>query len=239
MARRPRSSTCSAPTSTARKVRPGSCAAGVGTGGPTRGSTGRSRRGAGRPARSSSSSRVSSARRTTKRSAARTRHTASCGSDSSTGVAVRASTARTRVRSPTCGTGTTARSSPRFAPRTGCRSSVSADFVIDATGLEADIREHRLLADLLDHSGAGRNPLGRLDVERTFELRGTRSEPGRLYAVGSPTLGGYFAGVDTFLGLQYAAQAITDDLARQSFCPRIGVGRSISEWWKWALNTKI
>jgi hypothetical protein len=121
----------------------------------------------------------------------------------------------------------------------GATLELSADFVIDATGLEADIREHRLLADLLDHGGAGRNPLGRLDVERTFEVRGTRSEPGRLYAVGSATLGGYFAGVDTFLGLQYAAQQVTDDLARQSFCPRIGVGRSISQWWKWALNTKI
>ena len=54
---------------------------------------------------------------------------------------------------------------------------VSADFVIDCTGLEADIAEHRVLADLLAHTGAGRNPLGRLDVERTFELRGAASEP--------------------------------------------------------------
>ena len=55
---------------------------------------------------------------------------------------------------------------------------VSADFVIDCTGLEADIAEHRLLADLLEHCGAGRNPLGRLDVERTFELRGSGSGTG-------------------------------------------------------------
>ncbi|MGH9181166.1 MAG: hypothetical protein ACRDY5_05570, partial [Acidimicrobiales bacterium] len=74
-----------------------------------------------------------------------------------------------------------------------------ADYIIDATGLEADIREHRLLADLLDHAGAGRNLLGRLDVERHFELRGTRSGAGRLYAVGSATLGGYYCGVDSFL----------------------------------------
>ena len=47
---------------------------------------------------------------------------------------------------------------------------VAADFVIDCTGLEADIAEHRVLQDLLEHSGAGRNPKGRLDVERTFEL---------------------------------------------------------------------
>lgn len=119
----------------------------------------------------------------------------------------------------------------------GSVNDVAADFVIDATGLEGDLRDHRILADLLDHSGAGRNPLGRLDVERTFEVRGTRSEPGgRLYASGSMTLGGYYAGVDSFLGLQYAALQIADDLAALGFCPRIGVGRSVGQWWRWVRN---
>ena len=81
-------------------------------------------------------------------------------------------------------------------------TEIYSDFVIDCTGLEADIREHRVLADLLDHSGAGRNPVGRLDVDRNFEVIGTRSQPGKLYASGSATLGGYFPGVDTFLGLR-------------------------------------
>jgi hypothetical protein len=110
---------------------------------------------------------------------------------------------------------------------------IRADYIIDATGLEADIREHRLLADLLDHSGAGKNPLGKLDVERTFEVRGTANEPGNLYAVGTATLGGYFPGVDTFLGLQYAALRIADDLAAKGFCRKIGNARSVSQWWKW------
>ncbi len=111
--------------------------------------------------------------------------------------------------------------------------------VIDCTGLEADIREHRVLADLLDHGGAGRNPLRRLDVERTFEVRGTRSEPGRLYASGTATLGGYFPGVDTFLGLQIAAQEIADDLAAQSFCQALGPVRSVNQWWKWVCGERI
>src|SRR5260370_1396441 len=51
---------------------------------------------------------------------------------------------------------------------------VAAEFVIDCTGLEADIAEPRLLADLLWHSGAGRNPLGRLDGDRNFELAGAK-----------------------------------------------------------------
>jgi hypothetical protein len=110
---------------------------------------------------------------------------------------------------------------------------VAADFVIDCTGLEADIAEHRVLADLLEHSGAGRNPLKRLDVERTFELRGASSMPGTIYASGTSTLGGYFPGVDTFLGLQIAAQEITDDLARRGFCRKIGPARSIQQWLRW------
>ena len=113
---------------------------------------------------------------------------------------------------------------------------VAADFVIDCTGLEADIAEHRVLADLLEHSGVGRNPLGRLDVERTFELRGASSGPGVVYASGATTLGGYFPGVDTFLGLQVAAQEIADDLARRGFCRRIGTFRSIRQWLRWARN---
>ncbi len=114
--------------------------------------------------------------------------------------------------------------------------AVPADFVIDCTGLEADISEHRVLADLLEHSGVGRNPVGRMDVERTFELRGTGSGPGVIYASGATTLGGYFPGVDTFLGLQVAAQEIADDLARRGFCPKIGTFRSISQWLRWAQN---
>jgi hypothetical protein len=110
---------------------------------------------------------------------------------------------------------------------------IPANYIVDATGLEADISEHRVLADLLAHGGAGRNPIGRLDVEPTFEVRGTRSGVGRLYASGSATQGGYFAGVDSFLGLQYAALRIADDLADQGFVGRIGVRRSLSQWRRW------
>ena len=112
------------------------------------------------------------------------------------------------------------------------------DAVIDCTGLEADIREHRVLADLLDHSGAGRNPVGRLDVDRNFEVRGTQNG-GKMYASGSATLGGYFPGVDTFFGLQIAAQEIADDLIAQGFAKKLGPGRSTSQWWKWVRNKTI
>jgi hypothetical protein len=114
-----------------------------------------------------------------------------------------------------------------------------SDYIIDCTGLEADIAEHRLFADLLQHTGAHRNPVGRLEVERHFEVKGTASGDGALYASGSATLGGYFPGVDTFLGLQIAAQEIADDLARRGFCRKMGPLRSTAQWFKWALNSPV
>ena len=113
---------------------------------------------------------------------------------------------------------------------------LQVDYIIDCTGLEADIAEHGILADLLGHSGAGRNVLDRLDVERTFEVRGTRSGEGRLYASGAATLGGYFPGSDTLLGLQLASREIADDLAQLGMVRRLGSRRSITEWFRWARN---
>ena len=110
---------------------------------------------------------------------------------------------------------------------------VNANFVIDCTGLEADIAEHRLFDDLLQHSGAGRNVLNKLSVGHSFDIRGCENAPGQMYAVGSSTLGSYYAVVDTFLGLQYAALQVTDDLARRGLVKRIGVGRSLSQWFRW------
>ena len=114
-----------------------------------------------------------------------------------------------------------------------------ASFVVDCTGLQSDIGEQRILADLLEHTGAARNPLGRLDVEPSFEVRGTRSGKGRLYASGAATHGGYLPGVDTFVGLQISAQEIADDLAAEGFGRRLGPVHSARQWLRWANNTVI
>lgn len=119
------------------------------------------------------------------------------------------------------------------------RREIGSDYIIDCTGLEADIAEHRVLDDLLTHGGAGRNPLGRLDVERTFEVKGAANGDGAIYASGAATLGGYFPGVDTFLGLQVAAQEIADDLARRRWCNRIGPLRSTAQWVRWTLGRPV
>lgn len=112
--------------------------------------------------------------------------------------------------------------------------TVEADFVIDATGLEGDVRGHPLIADLLGCRGAGLNAFGRLDVDSHFEVKGARSGTGRIYASGSITLGAPVAPVDSFFGLNQAALEIGDDLARQGFCTRIGTRRSIKAWSQWA-----
>lgn len=126
-----------------------------------------------------------------------------------------------------------------IADKQGGESYLDADFIIDATGLEAGIEEHRVLRDLLHYGGARTNVKGRLDVERDFTVRGTQSGTGRLYASGSITLGGYYAGVDSFLGLHYAALRIADSLAEHGFGKKIGPLRSTSQWWKWARNRAI
>lgn len=126
----------------------------------------------------------------------------------------------------------------RIESRDAANLELEANFIIDATGLEADPREHRLLNEILTHGGAGTNGMNRLDVERTFEIRGTRSETGRMYAIGAATLGGYVAPVDSFLGLQLANLAVVDDLAAQGFGHKIGPMRSISHWLKWARNQR-
>lgn len=124
----------------------------------------------------------------------------------------------------------------RLRANDGADFEFEVDFVIDATGLEDDIRLHPLLVDLLASGGARTNALGRLDVEASFEVCGSRSGSGRLYASGAATLGGQLAPVDSFWGLTHAALEICDDLADQGVCEVFGGMRSMSQWWRWIRN---
>lgn len=116
---------------------------------------------------------------------------------------------------------------------------VRPDFVIDCTGLNAEVSEHQVLNDLLVYGGARRNPLGRMEVKRSFELAGAESGMGRVYVTGAAALGGPFPGVDTFLGLQIAAQEVVDDIAKRGHCRRLGPARSTLEWLRWAAGRQI
>jgi hypothetical protein len=121
----------------------------------------------------------------------------------------------------------------------GVRNRVMSDFIIDCTGLEADMSEHRVLADLLEHGGARRNGAGRLLVGRCFDVVGAESEGGVLYASGAATAGNHFPAVDSFLGMQTVALDIAADLARRGFVKRLGLVRSTSQWLKWATGRRI
>ncbi|TDD82723.1 hypothetical protein E1293_16225 [Actinomadura darangshiensis] len=114
-----------------------------------------------------------------------------------------------------------------------------SDFIIDCTGLEADMPEHRVLADLLEHGGARRNGAGRLTVGENFAVLGAESGDGVLYASGAATAGNHYPAVDSFLGMQTAALDIAADLAARGFCSRLGPVRSTGQWLKWARGRPV
>ena len=118
---------------------------------------------------------------------------------------------------------------------------MGCDFVIDCTGMETDIAQHRVLDDLLGHGGARRNPVNRLAMERSFEVHGTRNGIGRIYASGAVTLSTPSTaapGPDVIAGLRTAAQEITRDLVRQGFAQRPGPGRAARQWWRRTRNQR-
>ncbi|MEB3218489.1 MAG: FHA domain-containing protein [Nostocales cyanobacterium 94392] len=117
---------------------------------------------------------------------------------------------------------------------------VEADFIIDSTGLEAKPKENPLFADLIDQYGIRLSPYGGLNVANDFEIREMRNQKGRIYASGVLTLGGPYAAIDTFLGLQYAAQRTADGLvvAKAPGMAYLDGFGSLWQWIKWAANLK-
>ncbi len=115
---------------------------------------------------------------------------------------------------------------------------LAADFVIDATGLDARAIASPLLEDLVSTYNLPLNHLGRLSVANDFELVEMRNRNSRMYAAGAITLGGPYAPVDSFLGLQYAALRAVDSLAaaRATGLRRLNPISSLAQWLKWAAN---
>ncbi len=115
---------------------------------------------------------------------------------------------------------------------------LEADFIIDATGLDANVKASPLLNDLVTHYNLPLNYLGRLSVSNDFELVEMRGSRGRMYAAGAITLGGPYAAVDSFLGLQYAALCAIDSLAtaQASGIYQLNFMHSLWQWWKWVVN---
>ena len=122
----------------------------------------------------------------------------------------------------------------------------TADFIIDATGLDAAVTESPLLEDLVQRYQLPLLDNGRFVVSNEFELVNMRSTPdaassptaGRMYAAGVITLGGPYAAVDSFLGLQYAALRSVDDLVAIAApgLRHLDGWSSFAQWLKWTRN---
>ncbi|MGE3917585.1 MAG: hypothetical protein AB7F78_17975, partial [Hyphomicrobiaceae bacterium] len=124
---------------------------------------------------------------------------------------------------------------------------LTADYVIDCTGLVARIDETPLLADLIRiydlprNKAAGTGPelsLAGLAVSNSFEVAGLQNGRGRTWAAGVVTANGPYAAVDSFLGLQYAALRSVDHLGllRAPHVRRFGPRRSFGQWIRWCLG---
>lgn len=114
----------------------------------------------------------------------------------------------------------------------------AVDFIIDATGLDAKVKESPLLKDLVEHYHLPLNPVGRLAVANDFELVEMRNAQGKVYAAGAITFGGPYAAVDSFLGLQYACLRAVDGLAtaRAPGVHSLNPISSLGQWLKWVFN---
>ncbi len=114
-------------------------------------------------------------------------------------------------------------------------SRLVADFMIDCTGLDDRLTIHPLLADLSGRYGLRQNSSGRLEVTADFELKQLRNGYGQVFLAGAMAAGNAYAPVDSFLGLQYAAQRSVAALMREDV-PGLGTLRgweSARQWWRW------
>jgi hypothetical protein len=114
-------------------------------------------------------------------------------------------------------------------------TNLQADFIIDATGLDPQPERNPLLQDLLQTYRLPKNRKQQINVTNDFEIAGLRNGDGRVYAGGIMTLGGPFAPVDSFTGLQYAAQQSLASLITLGApgVRRLGPVRSVLQWLRW------
>jgi hypothetical protein len=118
---------------------------------------------------------------------------------------------------------------------TALQARFVSDFMIDCTGLETELALHPLLIDLRERYHLPQNLSGQLAVTPSFELAGLRNHRGHVYLAGVMAFGNDFAPVDSFLGLQYAAQRSIAALL-QAGAPDIGhlnSAESLRQWWRW------
>lgn len=115
-----------------------------------------------------------------------------------------------------------------------------ADFMIDCTGLDAQLGMHPILSDLGSRYKLPQNDVGRLAVTPDFELKGLRNGGGQVFMAGTMAFGNEFAPVDSFMGLQYAAQRSVDALVRENSpgLRYLSGLESLRQWGRWLTGAK-
>ncbi len=113
---------------------------------------------------------------------------------------------------------------------------LTVDYVIDCTGLVAGLDRSPLLADLVSTYKPPLNAIDRLRVSEDFEVEALQNGEARFYAAGAMTMGGPFAPVDSFLGLQFAAVRSVDAIRKQvpKRVRRLNGLYSTRQWLRWA-----
>lgn len=121
-------------------------------------------------------------------------------------------------------------------PQSDETSTLSADFVIDATGLNAALDANPVLADLARHYALPRNPRGNLPVDAHFATPALSNGDGRMFASGINTLGGDYVPVDSFMGMQYSAlcSLLHLNALRAPHVRPLTPWRSAGQWLRWA-----
>ncbi|MEO0805813.1 MAG: FHA domain-containing protein [Cyanobacteria bacterium J06643_4] len=124
----------------------------------------------------------------------------------------------------------------------------SANFIVDATGLSAAVTENPLLKDLIECYQLPLIDQKSLQVSNEFELttlasphtQNSQRPSGRMYAAGVTTLGGPYAAVDSFLGLQYSALRSVTHLnqVRAEGVKSLNIFRSGTQWLRWATRQR-
>jgi hypothetical protein len=125
-------------------------------------------------------------------------------------------------------------------PSEGETARLDVDFVIDATGLEAGLEPHPLLARLARDHALPVNRSGGVEVDpATFEITALANARGTVFAAGMCVAGGAFAPVDSFLGMQVAALASIDRMIELGAPHLKGLNplRSLVGWLRWAEGT--
>lgn len=112
------------------------------------------------------------------------------------------------------------------------------DFALDCTGLNATLAGHPILAEMQQLYHLPQNLSGQLAITPQFELKGMRNGAAQAFLVGINAIGNAFAPVDSFLGLQYAAQCTIEQLLTEDApgLRPLGGLASLRQWGRWWRN---